>query len=331
MRQPLQEGADMLFEKKVLSIYREKLLKRRDLHDRPFRFYKQEFLGLESLDLSFKGNGGQTLFAHFYFRGNRRSDKLIIFDHGMGSGHTDYLKEIDVITKRGYTVFTYDHTGTGLSGGDDIGGFSQSLSDLDMAISFVRSLPEYRESEISVIGHSWGGYSTMNIVALYPDITHAVAISGFISPKAIQSQALGIPLAIYRPLLFKLERERLPDYCGYDGRESLIKSEVKALILHSRDDGICYFKKHFEKLRKAMGNKENVEFLATDRKGHYPHYTEEAVAYKKEFNTEYKKMLKRGVGLNSEEMQAFIKSYDFHKMHEQDEGVWNKILEFIEK
>lgn len=322
----------MIFKKKVLAIYEKKLLHRRDPDGRAYRFTKSDFDGLLSRDLSFTGDKGQRLSAHLYYRGEERYDRLIMLDHGMGCGHASYLKEIDVITRRGYTVFTYDHTGTLDSDGKDIGGFSQSLSDLDRAVAFVRSLDEYKDASISVIGHSWGGFSAMNIAALYPDITHVVAISGFISPRAIQHQALSGILVIYRPTLYKLERDALPDYYLYDGRESMKKAQnTKTLFIHSRDDKTCSFKAHFEELRRALEGEERIEFLAVDNKNHHPQYTEEAVKYKAEFNRELRRRIKNGTLNTDEEKAEFVNSYDFHKMAEQDETFWDAVFEFLEK
>ena len=157
----------MIFEKKILGFYKKILLRRHDPDGSVFYFKKEDFDGLCSTDTSFLGDKGQRLSAHFYYRGEKRYDRLVMFDHGMGCGHAAYMREINEITKRGYTVFTYDHTGTLESEGESIGGFSQSLSDLDRAVKFVRSLVEYKDAKIAVIGHSWGGFSTLNISALH--------------------------------------------------------------------------------------------------------------------------------------------------------------------
>ena len=320
----------MIFTNKILSIYKNKLLKRRDPDGRAHVFTKEEFDGLLSKEYAFSGDIGQTLSAFLYYRGEPRRDRLIMLDHGMGCGHNSYLKEIDVLTANGYTVFTYDHTGTMLSGGEDIGGFSQSLSDLDRAVRFVRSLPEYKDAELSVIGHSWGGFSTMNIPGLHPEISHVVALSGFISTKAIQNQVTKGLLRLYRPTLYNLERERLPDYSDYDGRVSLRNANTKALIVHSKDDKTCLYNEHFIPLSKALSENGRVKFLTLDEKGHYPQYTKEAVKYKHAFNKDVKERQKKRLIDTEEAKQKLLESYDFHKMHEQDMELWQIIFEFLE-
>ena len=180
----------MIFEKKIIDIYKRKLIRRLDADGSIHYFEKEDFPGLLSDEVFFSSDKGQRLVGQFYYRNKKRTDRLVMLDHGMGCGHVGYMQEINLLTERGYTVFTYDHTGTRMSEGENLGGLTQSLADLDYAFNFVRSLDEYKETEIAVIGHSWGGFSTMNIPALHPDITHTVVLSPYISVRALHVQIL---------------------------------------------------------------------------------------------------------------------------------------------
>ena len=321
----------MIFEKKVISMYKNALIKRQDPDGSLYYFGNDDLPGMECEDYVFCGDKEQKLAAHIYYKGEKRTDRLVIFEHGMGAGgHTSYMQEINLLCDHGYTVFTYDHTGTRESEGESIYGFSQSLADLDCAVEFVRSMPEYQKADISVIGHSWGGFSTMNIPSIYHNIKHVVAISGFISPKAIQEQFFGGILKFYRKAIFKAELEAFPDYAKADARKSLKKAKTKALIIHSRDDKTCLFDNHFEELRRALSECDNVEFLAVDGKGHNPNYTADAVKYKDEMSAEYEIRSKAGE-LNTDEQKAEFKAaWDWERMTKQDEAVWEKIFEFLD-
>lgn len=322
----------MIFEKQILKIFRKTLLKRHDPDGTVFYFSKEDFDGLGCEEYSFTGDKGQRLMAYLYFKGEKRTDKLVMFEHGMGNGHAAYMQEINLLCTHGYTVFTYDHTGTRCSEGEHIGGFAQSLSDLDRAVAFVRSLPEYSEAEIAVIGHSWGGFSTMNIPALYPDIKKVVAISGFISPRAIQEQFLSGFLKFYRKAIYKSELLAFPEYADYDGRVTLRNAkDTKALIIHSRDDKTCLFDNHFAEMQKALIGCDNVKLIALDGKGHNPHYTKDAVKYKDEFFARLKEKLKKNELDTEEKKREFVDSFDWQRMTAQDEDVWCEIIKFIEK
>ena len=322
----------MIFEKKVIAMYKSALIKRQDPDGSLFYFSKDDFAGMECEDLTFTGDKGQKLAAHLYYKGEKRTDRIIMFEHGMGAGgHTSYMQEINLLCDHGYTVFTYDHTGTRESEGESIYGFSQSLADLDCAIAFVRSLPEYEKADVSVIGHSWGGFSTMNAPSVYHNVKHVVALAGFISPQVIQEQFFSGLLKFYRKALFKTECEAFPDYANTDARKTLKKAKAKALIIHSRDDKTCYFDHHFEPLRRALSECDNVEFLPVNGKGHNPNYTVEAVKYKDEMSAELERKTKAGELKTDEQKAAFRSAWDWARMTEQDMDVWNKIFEFLEK
>jgi len=106
---------------------------------------------------------------------------------------------------------------------------------------------------------------------------------------------------------------------------------TRALIIHSRDDLTCRFDEQFERLRNALSGEGRVEFLALDEKGHHPHYSLEAVKLRAEYNCALKKRRKKKELTERGELDAFVKSYDWVKMTEQDKDVWDKIFEFLEK
>lgn len=321
----------MIFEKKIVAKYQQTLLTRHDPDGILFYFSKEDFPGLCCDEHSFTGDKGQRLSAYLYYKGEPRTDRIIVFDHGMGNGHVAYMQEINVLCDGGYTVFTYDHTGTRCSEGEHIGGFSQSLSDLDKAIKYVKAMPEYQASTISVIGHSWGGFSTMNIPAIHPQITHVVSLSGFTSPKAIQEQVLTGFLKFYRKAIYAAEREAFPKYAKFNACTSLKNTKTKALIIHSRDDAVCLFDNHFEELRRSLAGNQNVAFLAVDGKGHNPNYTAEAVRLKDEMTASMKDKIKQKKLETEEEKAAFQSSWDWKKITEQDMDVWGEIFKFLKK
>ncbi|MBQ1260638.1 MAG: alpha/beta hydrolase, partial [Clostridia bacterium] len=283
----------MLFEKAILNFYKKNLLVRHDPSESVFYFTKEDFDGLMSSEFSFAGNRGQQLTGAFYYYGDMRHDRLIIFDHGMGNGHVAYMKEIELLCSAGYTVFSYDHTGTRMSEGENICGFAQSLCDLDFAINAIRSIPEYKDTAISVIGHSWGGFSTLNIGACHPEITHLVAMAGFCSVKTMLGQLFGGFMRRYIPAIYALEAENVPTYTDFDAVESLKKTDAKLMVIHSEDDRTVSFKAHFERMKNALADRENTEFVALLGKGHNPNYTNDAVIYKDAFFKDYSKKQKK--------------------------------------
>ena len=320
----------MLFDKKIVELYRKKLIVRADYNPAVYYYDHHYFPKLNARLYTFFGNCGQRLVGSFYYYGNIDMNRVVIFEHGMGAGHLAYMKEIEILAKHGYTVLSYDHTGCGKSEGENIRGFSQSLADLDCLIKSLKSDEQYNTMKISVVGHSWGAFSTLNISAFHDDVTHIVALSGFISVKTILEQFFPFILKLYIPALYNVELTSNPMYANSNATESLSKSSVKAFIVHSEDDKTVSFKKHFEAMREALSDRADTHFLSFSDRGHNPNFTPAAVKYKDKFFAELTAKMKLGELTTDDEKHAFRDSFDWDRMTEQDTELWNQIFAFLD-
>ena len=317
----------MIFEKAIVDIYKKNICIRQDGTPLLSYFSADDFPGLQHTPFDFLGNNGQKLQGYFYYYQNPRKDRLIIFDHGMGNGHVAYMKEIELIARRGYTVFTYDHTGCRESGGENIVGFAQSLCDLDYAVNAVRTVEGYKDALISVIGHSWGGFASLNIPALHPEIDSCVSLSGFICVEQIIAQFFSGILRFYRPSVLRLERDSNPMYSLIDARRSLEDTKTRILYIASDDDPTVKKKYHYDSL---VGH-EKIELILLHGKKHNPNYSDAAVAELTRMSDAMTEGLKKKNFNTPEDAEKFRTSWDWHKITEQDENVWNTIFEFLER
>ncbi len=316
---------------KLLSgIYKKTLFSRHDDDGSVFYFSYTDFPGLKREPYSINNQKGERLTGYFYSYDGCKTDSLVVFEHGMGAGHRAYMREIERIAKEGYLVYAYDHTGCTESEGENIRGFSGSLADLDAVMSTLFSDERYSGLKISVIGHSWGGFSTMNIGALYKQLHAIVAMSGFSSVKEMQKQVFPLLLRPFIKTVYKLEEKENPKYYDKKAIESLKNTDAKALIIHSDDDKTVSSEIHFKRLREALSDKENIRFLLVEGKDHNPNYTKAAVEYKNEFFKALKRRYKEKTLNTEEEKRSFNASFDFYRMTEQDEAVWKEIFKTIE-
>jgi len=320
----------MLFEKTIVGIYDAMMGSRQDPMGDIFYFDFTDFEGMCAEPFEFKGANGQTLRGKIYYYGEKCKEKITIFDHGMGNGHRAYMREIEHLTRHGYTVIAYDHTGCRDSEGESIRGFAQSLSDLDHCLKYVKMRDDFKGASISVIGHSWGSFSTMNIPALHPEVTHIVGMSGFISVRAILEQFFAGILKGYIPKIYDIERQRNPEYVDFGAIDSIKSSNTKALYIQSADDKTVSAKLHFEKLRAALTDRENTTFIELNGRNHNPNYSDNAVALLTDFQKKLRKFRKKRKNATQEEKQAFVNQFDWQAITEQDEELWNKIFEFLE-
>ena len=319
----------MIFEKKIVNVYKSMMHTRCDDTETVFYFSSEDFTGLKKESFNFKSSMGHTLCGYVYEYDAPKADRLIVFDHGMGGGHRAYMREIEMLARHGYRVLAYDHTGCMESGGKSTNGLAQSLCDLNDCINAVKADSRFSDVDISVVGHSWGAYSTMNIAALHPDISHIVAMCGFVCAKDMIDSTFSGILKGYRKPIMALEESCNPKFVKYNAAETLRGSDVKALLIYSDNDTICR-KSHYDILKSALEGKENVRLVLVNGKGHNPNYTENAVKLLGEFISARTSLAKRK-NVTAEEKAAFVRSFDWEKMTEQDEKIFDMILSHIEK
>ena len=318
----------MIFEKAIVNGYKGMIYTRCDDTETAFYFSAEDFPGLKKESYIFKSSLGHSLHGYIYEYDNPIPNRIVVFDHGFGGGHRAYMKEIEMLARHGYRVLSYDHTGCMESGGETPNGLAQSLHDLNDCITAIKADERFAGVDISVMGHSWGAFSTLNISALHPDISHIVAISGFVSVKEMLNMFFsGILKGYVKPVL-ALEREANPEFVEFNAIESLLASSTKALLIYSDDDKMCR-RRHYDLLNEGLKDKENVKCVLVSGKGHNPNYTSEAVKYLGEFAKARAKLLKNKKA-TKEEKARFVASFDWDKMTEQDAVLWRDIFSHLD-
>jgi pimeloyl-ACP methyl ester carboxylesterase len=234
------------------------------------------------------------------------------------------MREIEKLARHGYRVLAYDHMGCMESGGASPNGLAQSLVDLNDCITAVKADARFFGVDISVVGHSWGAFSTMNVTALHPEISHIVAMCGFVSVEEMVNTLFSGLLRGYRPAILALERAANPEFSRFNAAKSLASSDTRALLIYSADDPLCR-PVHYEILQKALAERDNVKFLFVDGKGHNPNYTQNAVKLLREFSKARARILRKK-GVTPDDLASFVGSFDWRAMTEQDENIWEKIF-----
>ncbi len=321
----------MIFEKQVVKLYKSMMFVRCDDQGDVFYFSPEDFPGLSWEPYPFTSRQGRRLQGYFYYYAGAKPGRVVIFDHGFGGGHRAYMKEIELLCRHGFRVFSYDHTGCMESEGENTNGFLQSLSDLDACLGTLKADPALAGVRFAVMGHSWGGFSALNISALHPDLSHIVVLAGPASLDRILTQSLTGPLKLYRRAVRRCEEEANPALADCDAAESLKKTRARVLILHSEDDPDVSIKVHFDYLQGALGGRENIVFCKVRGKRHNPNYTEDAVRYKDEFFARLSRMRKRGELATAAQKQAFREEMDWERMTAQDMAVWERIFQMLDR
>lgn len=315
----------------IENAYKKVLFRRHDVDGSIFYFEHSDFDGLVKQDYSFVTKKGNRLTGGFYCYDNPRTDKLVVFDHGLGTGHRAYLREIEMLCRHGYLVYSFDHTGCGESEGEHVCGLLGSLADIDDCLNVLKTMPEISGREISLVGHSRGGFSSLNVIKLHPEVKSVVAMSAFLSLETMQKQIVPWIIFPFRRRLFELEKRHNPGYANFSAVDTLSKTTTPVLMIHSLDDSTVSAKANILKLRRQLLDRENLEFVLLNGRGHSPHYTSDAAAYKREFFKEHGRLSKKGLLESDEQKKMLVDFYDWRAMTEQDEEVWEKIFKFLDK
>lgn len=319
----------MSLAQKIEERYRAQLFVRYDDTGNVFYFSPANFPGLSCTPYAFRAVKRHRMQGYFYSYKNPLPDRLVVFDHGMGGGHRAYMKEIELLARHGYLVFAYDHTGCMESEGDSAGGFTQSLSDLHACLAALQFDPKYNRRRIAVVGHSWGAYACLNIAALHPDVTHIVAMAGFLSVERILRQNFRGVMRGFARKMYAIEQAANPDFVHFDATESLRRTDARVLVLHAPDDPVVSAREHFDVLRREMADCAHIRFLATEGKRHNPNYTQDAIQYKDAFFADLQKKLKKNALSSAEEKEKFVAAYDWDRMTAQDAAVWDEIFSHL--
>ena len=229
------------------------------------------------------------LMLQGYLYGERKERGLVVFSHGIFSGHETYIGGILNLVDRGCLVFGFDNTGCCESPGETSKGLQQGPRDLAAALDFVAADPELSALPRFLFGHSWGGYSVCAVLGMGRQADGVVAISGFSEPVDVteeMGEGMVGPIARTMKPLIRLEnRRRFGEDAGITAVDGINSTETPVLIMHGAgDDYVRYNGAGIINQRERITN-PNAEFLTLDysaeRNGHNNSFlSEEAKLYK---------------------------------------------------
>ena len=317
----------MLFSKIIKKKFDE-VLGRYEENPAYYAFGPDDFEGLHATKHPIMGDHNVELQGYFYSYEDIDPNNLVVFDHGIGEGHRAYFKEIETLCKKGYTVYSYDHTGCATTGGNGILGFAQGVNDLDHVLCSLQK--EYQYDHVKLVGHSWGAYSAMNVVAFHPEVTHVVSLAGFLSATALCEQYIPKPFLKYSSEVMEREREHNPKYADLDARESLLQSKAKLLHLQSKDDKMVLYELSLIPLSYALKDRSHTTFMSLENRNHGPQLCDEAAKAYDEMKADETKLLKKHQLDTKEQQAAFKENHNWSLITKQDPHIWNEIFTFLQ-
>ncbi len=212
------------------------------------------------------------LTTFLYHGKNSRTDKLLVFAHGVGVTHRSYLYEICHLVSKGYQVLAFDYTGCGESGGKTMVGFPQWIVDLESVLVSVENDERFKGMDIQLIGHSFGAYAVTAVMNnVHKRVSAVAALSGINSGREFftmfDNVILKFIFGFYNFCNTVYEKRKFGNIGEYTAVGGLDCSGVRALIYHSRDDKTAPWKVSISSKEKTIKNK-NAVFRTIDGHGH---------------------------------------------------------------
>lgn len=279
-----------------------------------------DFTNLKQEAFSFTNSKGIKISYFYYYYPNYKEDKIILFLPGIGPGHTAYLKEIEEIAKRGFKVLSLDYTGTDKSEGKYLGSLNTPTEDVNELLDYLKL-----DKEVVVVGHSLGGYTSLNLLNLRKDINKGVIISGFLSIESLIDSL--VKSKFISKQILKYERKKHPNYYDLDNVSFLKETKKKILFIHSLDDQMVPYKSSLAVVEKL--NNENLMTVSVDQRGHNPNYTEKASKYLQEVLGKYNQLIKEKKIKTDIDKINYFKDVSLADLVEQDQKIIEEIIDFI--
>ncbi|MBP5428485.1 MAG: alpha/beta hydrolase [Clostridia bacterium] len=304
----------------IANKYRKQLLCRYDKDGYTPYLSASDFPGLTVDAGSFVNSAGVEVAFFRYRYGDYDPEKLVVFCHGLGAGHTAYLAEIEYLCHNGLQVLTLDYTGCDKSGGDGMLSVNRPSRDVLELLDFMKPT-----EEVSVVGHSLGGYTALNVIRMCDPIKRAVILSGFLQSRKMLGQF--IKSRLVNAIVDRAERKCDPEIARADNAAYLKSTTDRLLFIASTDDPTVPYSIGAG-LAQTLGN-DNLSFLTVENKKHNPNYTPEALAFMQESFGTFNRLVAEGKLQTLEEKRAFFSDRPASKMTVQDDAVMGEVVRFI--
>lgn len=252
---------------------------------------------------------------------------LVVVAHGFHAGADEYLPIIEVMVGAGYSVFTYDVTGTYDSGGDSVIGMCQSLVDLDYALNFVKNDPIGRDLPFFLIGHSWGGYAASSVMALHPDVRGCALIAPMYNGATMMvekgEQYVGKLAYMSKPVFDVYQRMLFGDYTKYDGVQGINATAAHVLIAQGIDDTVITMDgQSITAHRDEIKNPNVTCYFGRGSQGSHTGiwHSDAAEEYARKLQSDIKRFeIENGRKMTYEEQVAFWRTVD-HRLYSEVNG-----------
>lgn len=296
----------------------------------------QDVVGYDRTVVKFP-SGENTLTGYVY--GEKNQKGLVVISHGQGYGAEDYLPQTLYFVDHGWRVFAFNNTGTYESEGKNAVGLSQSLIDLEAALTYIEGDPDLQGLPVVLFGHSWGGYAVTAVLGGNHPVQAAVSAAGYDSPMGVIKEQLNHELGVlgtleypigwlYQTILFGKNAHKT----AVDGINS---SGIPVMIIHGTADQDILYDGASIMARKGAITNPNVVYRPVSAENRNDHRnlfrSDAALAYIREKNQEYQPIFEQYQGNVPDEVkEQFNAGIDKSLTSQLDADLMREINRFFE-
>jgi len=291
--------------------------------------YERELLSFPS--------GKNQLQGYLYSAENTKG--IVVISHGMGGMAASYTAETLYFVDHGYQVFAFDNTGCDGSEGKNSIGITQSVIDLDAALTFLEGEERFTELPVFLYGHSWGGYAVTAIHHFDHEIAASVSVAGFNSPMGIvlewSKDMMGGFAYVEYPYIYLYQMMFYGTKTNLSAVDGINNTDTPILLIHGAQDTTILPDGAATIAHKDEITNPNVQYKICDKELQNDHnnlyMSLDAINYMKELDEEYVPLYEQYEGEIPDEIKdSFYEKIDKFRTSALDEEFMQDVLSFYE-
>ena len=275
-----------------------------------------------------------------YIFGEENTKGLIVFAHGINSGHESYIQEILWMVDHGWRVFAYDATGSCTSEGRGTTGLIQSALDLHSALTYVESDEMLKHLPVFLMGHSWGGYAVAAGLYFDHDVKASASIAGYSDGIQMMMRfgvaTMGKAVALLRPFAYFAHLCLFGKYATLTAVDGINRSNIPVMLVHGTGDELVRYDITGIVAHKDEITNPNVTIYSMSDSGQDGHmsifHNANSVEEIARFNARMEELKEKyGEDIPTEERQRILDDTDLDLYNLPNEKMLSDINAFFEK
>lgn len=283
-------------------------------------------------------SGENRLRGHLYGAGN--PEGLVVVSHGLGGGEESYLPEALTFVDHGYQVLCYSNTGCWDSEGKNSVGLSQSLLDLDAALTWAEGESRFDGLPVFLYGHSWGGYAVASIFHFDHHVTASASVAGFNDPLPMilswGEGMMGPLIGAEYPFIWLNQKLTFGDTLDLTAVDAINSTDTPVLIIHGSADPTVGFDTVSIMAAREQITNPNVEYIVRSGERQDGHnslfHSLDCLDYVDEINEDYRVLYDQYGGEIPESVERdFYAPIDKARASAVDQEFMDSVLAFYQK